>query len=69
MWYNPKKGKKGLVKGHIHQFLLRGLVFKFREFIMLQPLKQFLEYLVENKTFYSTKRTLRVYTACNKWLK
>ena len=38
---------------------------------MLHPLKQhvFLEYLVENTAFYSTKRALRVYTACNKWLK
>ena len=45
--------------------------FKFRTFIMLHPSKHhvFLEFLVENKEFNSTKRALCAYTAHNKWLK
>ena len=45
--------------------------FRFREFTMLHPPKQhvFLDFLVENKAFYSIERALRAGTACNKWLK
>ena len=69
MRYNPKRAKKSSKRAQLWIFTTH--FFKFRAFIMLQPPKQhvFLEFLVENKVFYSTKRALRADTARNKWPK
>ena len=71
MQYTPKRAKKSSKRA---QFWIFTNFFKFRAFITLHPLppKQhvFLEFLVENKEFYSTKKALRAdaaRTANNKW--
>ena len=68
----PQKGQKKSSKRA--QFWIFTNFFKFRAFITLHPLppKQhvFLEFLVENKEFYSKKKALRAdaaRTAYNKW--
>ena len=65
-----KTGKKGKKKYSIRRQLWIFIphLFKFRTFIMPHLPKQyaFLEFLVENKAFCSTKRALRADTARNK---
>ena len=69
MRYNPERAKKSRKRAQLWIFTAH--FFKFRAFIALHPRKQqvFLEFLVENKAFYSTKRALRADTARSKWLK
>ena len=64
-----QKGQKGPVKGHNCGFL--PLIFpKLGHLYRYTPLNSmFLEFLVKNKEFYSTKRALRADIARNKWLK
>ena len=65
-----KKGQEGPVKGYICGFLYLKF-FKCRIFRTLHPSKQhvFLEFLVENRAFYFSKRALRAGIARTKWLK
>ena len=68
-----QKGQKGPVKGHICGFL--PLIFAIQiegmyNVIPPSPKKHvFLEFLLENKAFCSTKKELHADTAHNKWLK
>ena len=69
-----QKGQKSPVKGHsCALWLFTPHLFKFRKFIThyTTPREQhaFLEFLVENKAFYSKKRALHADTTCNKLLK
>ena len=66
---NPKRAKKSSKRAQLLIFTTH--FFKFRAFITLHPPKQhvFLEVLVENKAFYSTKKTPGADTVHNKWLK
>ena len=62
MRYNSKKSSK-----RAQLWIFSTHFFKFRAFITLHSPKQhvFLEFLVENKAFYSTKRALRIPHAIN----
>ena len=64
--YNPNGQKKSIKRAQLWIFTPH--LFKFRAFITLHPPKQhaFLEFLVENKAFCSTKRALRADTARKK---
>ena len=64
-----KKGKRSSKRTQLWIFATD--FFKIRASISLHPPKQhvFLEFLIENKEFYSTKRALRGDTARNMWLK
>ena len=63
MSYNQKR-QKSLVKGHNYRFFS-----KFRAFRTLHSPKQhvFLEVLIENKSFYFSKRTLLAGATHNMW--
>ena len=67
--YNLKRAKRSSKRAQLWIFATH--FFKFRAFVTLHPPKQhvFLEFSVENKAFYFTKRALCADTARNKWLK
>ena len=69
MRYNPKRAKRSSKRAQLWIFATD--FSKIRASLSLHHPKQyvFLEFLVENKEFYSTKRALRADTARNKWIK
>ena len=64
-----KKEEESSAKGHMCGFTPR--LSKFRAFRTLHPPRRhvFLQFLVENKAFYLSKRALPAGTACHSWLK
>ena len=69
MRYNQKRARKSSKRAQL--WIFTPYFSKFRVFRTLHTPKQhvFLELLVENKTFYFSKKALLAGTTCKKWLK
>ena len=65
MQYNQKRAKKSGKR--VQSWIFTPHFCKFRAFRMLHY--AFLEFLVENKAFYFSKRALHADTTHKKWLK